>query len=184
MIKSICVFIGSHRGHNDEYAEITNELGKVLAAHQIKLIYGGASVGLMGILADSVLKAGGDVIGVIPHQLFRREMVHTNLTILHKVDSMHERKAMMFNLADAFLALPGGFGTLDELFEIITWAQIGLHHKPIGLLNIANYFDPLLKMVTSAIEHGFIPSHEGSLFLCRNEIKDIIDLICLSDKEP
>src|SRR6185312_16152584 len=143
-MRSICVFAGSNMGTRLEYEEAARELGYELVARGLGLVYGGASVGLMGVIADAVIAKGGEVIGILPRGLFEREVAHEHLTELHKVGSMHERKALMADLSDSFIALPGGYGTFDELFEIITWAQIGLHSKPIGLLNVANYFDPLL----------------------------------------
>ena len=163
-MRRICVFTGSNPGKRPEYQQAARELGQVLVAQDYGLVYGGASIGLMGIVADAVLAAGGEVIGVIPQGLFRREVAHENLSQLYSVNSMHERKALMSDLADGFIALPGGFGTFDELFEITTWAQIGIHNKPIGLLNTAEYFNPLLALVAHAVEEGFIhPSHMGLL---------------------
>jgi uncharacterized protein (TIGR00730 family) len=155
-MQRICVFSGSNKGTRLEYQQAAQALGQELVAR---------GLGLMGILADSVLANGSEVIGVIPRALFRREVVHTNLTALHEVGSMHERKALMADLADSFIALPGGFGTFDELFETITWAQLGIHTKPIGLLNAANYFDPLLALVEHASKEGFIPPTYTSLLL-------------------
>jgi len=164
-MQRICVFSGSNKGTRPEYQQAAQALGQELVARGLGLVYGGASVGLMGIVADTVLATGGEVIGVLPRGLFRREVAHTNLTALHEVGSMHERKALMADLADGFIALPGGFGTFDELFEIITWAQLGIHTKPIGLLNVANYFDPLLALVEHASQEGFIPPTYTSLLL-------------------
>jgi uncharacterized protein (TIGR00730 family) len=164
-MQRICVFSGSNKGTRSEYQQVAQALGQELIARGLGLVYGGASVGLMGIVADTVLANGGEVIGVIPRGLFRREVAHTNLTALHEVGSMHERKALMADLADSFIALPGGFGTFDELFETITWAQLGIHTKPIGLLNAANYFDPLLALVEHASKEGFIPPTYTSLLL-------------------
>lgn len=161
----ICVFSGSNLGNRPEYQQAARALGEELVARGLVLVYGGASVGLMGVVADTVLAAGGEVIGVLPRGLFRREVAHRNLTELHEVGSMHERKALMADLADGFIALPGGFGTFDELFEIITWAQIGLHTKPIGLLDTENYFAPLLALVEHATVEGFIPAGHASLLL-------------------
>lgn len=176
-LQRICVFTGSNPGVRPAYAQAARELGKELATRKIGLVYGGASVGLMGILADAALAAGGEVIGVIPQGLFRREIAHGNLTQLHKVQSMHERKALMADLADGFIALPGGYGTFDELFEITTWAQIGLHSKPIGLLNVANYFDPLLNMVEHASREGFIPPYNMHLLLCSDNPVHLLELL-------
>jgi uncharacterized protein (TIGR00730 family) len=152
-------------GNRPEYARAAEALGNELAARGIGLIYGGASIGLMGAIADSVLAAGGEAIGVLPKGLFLREVAHPGLTELHEVGSMHRRKALMADLADGFIALPGGLGTFDELFEIVTWAQIGLHHKPIGLLDVESYFAPLLALVEHAITEGFIPEGQSSLLL-------------------
>jgi uncharacterized protein (TIGR00730 family) len=157
-MRRICVFTGSNPGKRPEYRQAARSLGQELAARGLGLVYGGASVGLMGVLADAVLAGGGEAIGVIPRGLFKREVAHKGLTELHEVDSMHERKALMADLADGFIALPGGYGTFDELFEIITWAQLGLHSKPIGLLDVAGYFTPLLALITHASHEGFIPA--------------------------
>src|SRR5215469_4520703 len=157
IMKCVCVFAGSNPGKRLIYQEAALKLGQALVTRELALVYGGGSVGLMGILADAVLAAGGEAIGVIPQGLLLREVAHQHLTKLYTVKSMHERKALMANLADAFIALPGGFGTFDELFEIITWAQLGIHQKPIGLVNVANYFTPLLTMVQHASNEGFIP---------------------------
>jgi uncharacterized protein (TIGR00730 family) len=163
-MRRICVFAGSSVGKRSEYQQAAHALGEELLAGGLGIVYGGASVGLMGIVADTVLAGGGEVIGVLPRALFRRELAHRNLTELHEVGSMHERKALMADLADGFIVLPGGFGTFDELFEMTTWSQLGLHAKPIGLLNVANYFEPLLALVAHAIQEGFIPAfHEGIL---------------------
>ena len=155
-MQRICVFAGSNKGARPEYVQAAQSLGQELVRRGLGLVYGGASVGLMGIVADSVLAGGGEAIGVIPHALFHTEVGHTGLTALHEVSSMHERKAMMADLADGFIALPGGFGTFDELFEIVTWAQLGLHQKPVGLVNSAGYFDPLLRFLRHASTEGFI----------------------------
>ncbi|MGO8948838.1 MAG: TIGR00730 family Rossman fold protein [Ktedonobacterales bacterium] len=153
----ICVFSGSSEGRLPAYRQMAESLGHEIAARGFGLVYGGASGGLMGATADAALAAGGEAIGVIPRALFKREIAHAGLTRLYEVTSMHERKAKMAELADAFIALPGGFGTFDELFEIITWAQLGIHNKPIGLLDVADYYSPLLAMVKRAVEEGFVP---------------------------
>ena len=142
MIQRICVFCGSSDGAKPEYLDAATELGKQLAATNIGLVYGGASVGLMGAVADAVLAAGGEVTGVMPRSLVEREVAHSKLRDLRVVGSMHERKALMTELADAFIALPGGLGTLEEFFEVWTWAQLGEHTKPLGMLNVAGYYDP------------------------------------------
>ncbi len=176
-LQRICVFTGSNPGVRPEYAEAARELGKELVARNIGLVYGGSSVGLMGRLADAVLEAGGEVIGVIPQGIFQRETAHRNLTQLHEVKSMHERKALMADLADGFIALPGGYGTLDELFEITTWAQIGLHNKPIGLLNVADFFDPLLNLIEHASREGFIPAFNMHLMLDSKNPAHLLELL-------
>ena len=158
----ICGFCGSSSGRNPAYAAAAVALGKCLAEHGINLVYGGASVGLMGVLADSVLASGGQVVGVIPKALADKEVAHRQLTELHVVDSMHERKALMADLADGFIALPGGFGTVEELCEIITWGQLGLHRKPIGLLNVDGYYESLLAFFDRAVSDRFVHSaHRG-----------------------
>ena len=162
-------------GKRQEYQQAARDLGQELVARGLGLVYGGASVGLMGVIADTVLAGGGEVIGVIPRALFRREVAHEHLTALHEVGSMHERKALMADLSDGFIALPGGFGTFDELFEITTWAQLGLHTKPIGLLNVAGYFMPLLTMVDHAVTEGFIPPNYAHILLNSTSPADLLD---------
>jgi uncharacterized protein (TIGR00730 family) len=174
-MRHICVFAGSSPGTRPAYQEAARALGRELVKRGLGLVYGGASVGLMGIIANTVLEEGGEAIGVLPRGLFRREVPHRRLTALHEVGSMHERKALMADLADGFIALPGGFGTFDELFEITTWAQIGLHTKPIGLLNVAAYFDPLLTLVDHAINAGFIQPFHGRLLLCKDTPAELLD---------
>ncbi len=176
-MQRICVFCGSSSGTRLEYAEVARALGAELAARRLGLVYGGSSVGLMGAVADGALAAGGEVIGVIPRALFRREVAHPGLTALREVGSMHERKALMNELADGFIALPGGFGTLDELFEVITWAQIGLHAKPIGLLDIHRFFEPLLAYVRHVTHEGFIPPAHLDVLLRADTPAAIIDQI-------
>jgi uncharacterized protein (TIGR00730 family) len=156
-MRHICVFAGSSSGVRTEYAEAARALGQELVRRDLGLVYGGSSVGLMGAIADAVLEAGGEALGVLPSGLFKREIAHTGLTHLYEVESMHARKALMAELADGFIALPGGYGTCDELFEIITWAQIGIHDKPIGLLDVGEYFHSLLAFIGEAVSDGFIP---------------------------
>jgi uncharacterized protein (TIGR00730 family) len=163
-MQRVCVFCGSSPGHDPVYVAAARELGTVIAARGIGLVYGGASVGLMGALADAVLAAGGEVIGVLPRALDDREIAHRGLTELRIVTSMHERKAQMAELADAFIALPGGLGTLEELFEAWTWSQLGLHQKACGILNVLGFFTPLLGFLDHATAAGFIrPSHRDVL---------------------
>ena len=155
-MKRLCVFCGANAGTRAEYGASARELAAVLARRGLGLVYGGGNVGLMGMLADAMLHAGGEVIGVIPQHLVAREVAHRGVTRLHVVDDMHQRKAMMNELSDAFVALPGGFGTLEEFFEILTWSQLGIHRKPSGLLNVSGYYDDLLAMLDHAVTEGFL----------------------------
>lgn len=164
-MKSIAVFCGSSEGASPVYKESAILLGKELAARNITLIYGGATVGLMGAIADSVMQAGGRVIGVLPHFLKQREIEHTRLTELIMVDSMHERKLKMSELADGFIAMPGGPGTMEEYFEIFTWAQLGLHRKPCGLLNVNHYYDPLIALFSNMAREQFMQEKHHSIML-------------------
>jgi uncharacterized protein (TIGR00730 family) len=164
-MRHICVFAGSSGGARPEYTDAAHALGQELVRRDLGLVFGGSSVGLMGAIADAVLEAGGEALGVLPRGLFKREIAHTGLTHLYEVESMHARKALMAELADGFIALPGGYGTCDELFEIITWAQIGIHNKPIGLLDVGSYFHSLLAFVAEATAEGFIP--EGRVDILR-----------------
>jgi uncharacterized protein (TIGR00730 family) len=155
-VKRVLVFCGSSPGLRPEYAECARELGRELASRDLEVVFGGASVGLMGALADAALSAGGTVIGVIPNRLVQHEIAHAHLTKLHVVETMHERKALMAELSDAVIALPGGSGTLDELFELFTWKQLGLHRKPLGLLNVVDYWQPLLAFLEHAVNERFL----------------------------
>jgi uncharacterized protein (TIGR00730 family) len=155
-MNSICIFCGSSPGNRPVYADVAAQVGALLAGEGIRVVYGGASVGLMGEVADAALAEGGEVVGVIPGGLNDKERAHDGLSDLHVVGSMHERKAMMSELADAFMALPGGMGTLEEFAEIFTWAQLGIHEKPCGLLNVAGYFDPLIAYFDHAVREGFL----------------------------
>ncbi len=162
----ICVFCGSRPGVNPEYRQHAEEFGHALADAGIGLVYGGASVGLMGAVADAALAHGGEVIGVIPHSLFKREIAHDGLSELHVVDTMHARKALMAELSDAFVALPGGIGTFEELFEIWTWAQLGHHGKACALLNIEGFYDGLSSFLDHVVKEGFLkPRHRGMLIV-------------------
>lgn len=168
-MRSVCVFCGSAFGSRQAYTDAAAELGRMVALRGIRLVYGGSRVGLMGVVADACLAAGGMVTGVIPRSMMEREIAHTGLTELHITGSMHERKALMAELADGFIAMPGGFGTFDELFEILTWRQIGLHEKPVGLLNVEGYFGPLLSMTDHAVQEGFLrPAHRTNLLVDAN----------------
>ena len=155
-MRRLCVFCGSADGARPEYVDSARALGTLLAQRGIELVYGGASVGLMGAVADATLSAGGHAVGVIPRALMEREIAHTGLTRLHVVDTMHQRKALMGELSDAFAALPGGLGTLEELFEVWTWTQLGIHAKPLGLLDVRGYFAPLVAMLDHAVREGFV----------------------------
>jgi uncharacterized protein (TIGR00730 family) len=164
MIRRLCVFCGSSSGVLPIYAQMARTVGRLLGDRGIELVYGGGNVGLMGILADACLANGGLVTGVIPNFLAGKEIAHTGLTQLHIVDSMHERKAMMARLSDAFMALPGGFGTWEELFEVLTWSQLGIQRKPCGVLNVNGYYDALLHMADRAVTEGFVKeAHRGLL---------------------
>lgn len=161
-MKRICVFCGSSAGARPEYAQAARSMGTLLAGRGVGLVYGGGRVGLMGVVADAVLAAGGEAIGVIPEALMRREVGHAALTELHVVGSMHERKALMADLADGFIAMPGGYGTFEEFCEVLTWSQLGIHPKPCGLLNVAGYYAPLLAMFDHAVAEGFVrTTHRG-----------------------
>jgi len=165
-MKRLCVFCGSSVGANPAYAEVATTLGTLLAKRGIGLVYGGGNVGLMGVIADAALAAGGEVIGVIPQALADREVAHQGLTDLRIVDSMHTRKAMMADLSDAFVAMPGGVGTFEEFFEAITWTQLGLHRKPCGLLNVAGFYTPLAYFIDQAVSDGFIkPVHRAAIIV-------------------
>jgi uncharacterized protein (TIGR00730 family) len=155
-MKAVCVYCGSSNGANPVYAEAAHAFGRALVDANLALVYGGGKVGLMGMIADSVMAAGGRAIGVIPELLVDKEIGHHGLTELHVVADMHERKKMMADLSDAFVALPGGAGTLEELFEVYTWAQLGYHRKPVGMLNIAGYYDPLIAMLEHTVREGFM----------------------------
>jgi uncharacterized protein (TIGR00730 family) len=168
-MKSICVFCGSSMGNRPEYRKGAEELGRLILERNIRLIYGGANVGLMQVLADLVLQGGGEVIGIMPRLLVEKEVAHLNLTQMHIVESMSERKSLMVELSDAFIAMPGGFGTLDELAEVITYNQLRLTDKPIGILNIAGYFDPLLTFFDHITSEGFLrPEHRQNLIVDEN----------------
>jgi uncharacterized protein (TIGR00730 family) len=164
-MKRVCVYCGSSSGKAPNYVDMARSLGKALVGQNLELVYGGADVGLMGELADAILAAGGKVIGVIP-EAFAHRVSHHGLTELHIAASMHERKKMMFDLSDAFIALPGGLGTIEELMELLTWAQLGFHRKPCGLLNVLGYFDRLLSFLNHATSEGFMrPEHKEMILV-------------------
>lgn len=174
-LQSICAYCGSSDRVDGLYIEAAASLGAALAARGIRLIYGGGSTGLMGALAEGALAAGGEVVGVIPRMFDTPQLAHRKLTALTVVDSMHERKAKMMDLADALVALPGGLGTLEELFEALTWAQIGLHRKPIGVLNTATYFEPFVRLIDRAGQEGFLYPEHRELFVLAEDPEVLLD---------
>lgn len=174
-LKKICVYCGSSSGKNPAYAQAATVLGRAMQKRGIGLVYGGAAVGIMGAVADAVLAAGGEVIGVIPKSLALKEVAHHQLTELHVVESMHERKAMMAELSDGFIALPGGWGTLEELFEMLTWAQLGFHQKPCGLLNIEAYYDGLIGFLDNAFEQEFVNEQYRPMLLKAAQPEALLD---------
>ena len=181
-LSSICVFCGSNAGANPAYLKAAEVVGRGLAQRGVQVIYGGATVGMMGALADAARGAGGEVIGVIPQSIFDREIGHTGLDDLRVVGSMHERKALMAELSDAFIALPGGIGTLEELFEVYTWAQLGIHTKPLGLLDVAGYFQPLVAFLDHAVQERFLRPEMRTLLAVSDDLADL--LAALEASEP
>jgi uncharacterized protein (TIGR00730 family) len=162
-VQRLCVFCGSSAGSDSRYGQGAAELGRLLVSRGLGLVFGGGSIGLMGVVADTVLASGGDVVGVIPHALAQRELAHRQVADMRVVPSMHARKALMAELSDAFVALPGGLGTLEELLEIATWSQLGIHRKPVGVLNIAGYYDPLIALLDHAVQEGFVSAENRAL---------------------
>lgn len=173
-MKRICVFCGSSLGSRPEYRAAAEELGAEFVRRKIGLVYGGGNVGLMGILADVVLAAGGEAVGVIPENLMALEVGHKGLTKLHVVRSMHERKALMADLSDGFIAMAGGFGTIEEFCEVVTWSQLGLHTKPCGILNVLGYYSPLLAMFDHAVEERFLKPENRALVLARDSVVELL----------
>lgn len=174
-LKSICVFCGSKSGNDQQYQQAAIELGRSMAQQDITLVYGGGSVGLMGIIADAVLESGGEVIGVIPRQLATKELLHPGVKEMLVVEDMHTRKAKMSECSDAFIAMPGGFGTLEELFEVVSWVQLGIYSKPMGVLNVAGFYDPLLTMVEHCIETEFIKPKYRNLIIADESPAILVD---------
>ena len=174
-INSICVYCGSSPGRRETYASAAAALAESLVRRNIRLVYGGASIGIMGILADQVLKLGGQVVGVIPKALAHKEVAHYRLTELHVTQSMHERKMLMAELADGFIALPGGIGTLEELFEIWTWAQLGFHSKPCGLLNVDGYYDALIGFLDHVLAEQFVKQHHHGMLIVEKDPEALLD---------
>lgn len=180
-LRRLCVFCGSGAGARPEYRSSAAALGRELALRGIGLVYGGASVGLMGVVADATLEAGGEVLGVIPRSLAAKEIAHGGLTQLHLVESMHERKALMASLCNGFMALPGGIGTLEELFEVWTWAQLGLHEKPVALLNVCGYYDSLLAFLDASVTEGFLRPGVRAMLQTHDSPATLLDLFAKYD---
>lgn len=177
MTRSVCVFCGSAPGARPSYSQAAEELGRALAERSITLVYGGGRLGLMGIVADAALKAGGRVIGVIPRMLIERELAHPGLTRQHVVTTMHERKTLMAEMSDGFVGLPGGMGTFDELVEIVTWAQLGLHAKPVILANIANYFGAMYGMLDYAVQEGFVTAESRARWRNADSVTRVMQIL-------
>lgn len=182
-MKNVCVFCGSKNGDSPLFREAASQFGAALAANGLDLVYGGAHHGLMGAVADAVLAGGRQIIGVVPRGLARQEFAHPELSEHHVVDTMYERKALMAERADAFVALPGGFGTMDELFDMLTGAQIGLHHKPIGLLDVDGYYSAMLEWIRHALQRGFIPGGLKDVLVVRSDPKALVDAL-LTHRPP
>lgn len=182
-MKRICIYCGSKTGDHPAYREAAEALGQQLVDRKLELVFGAGSIGLMGVVADTVLQgggtliAGGTVIGVIPKFLSGREVMHQQMSETHIVESMHERKALMEEMSDGFIAMPGGLGTFEELFEILTWSQLGLHRKNVGLLNVRGYFDPLLQQIDHAIAEGFVKPDNRELFVVSEDPAELLDLL-------
>jgi hypothetical protein len=181
-VRRVCVFCGSSLGRDPRHAEQARALARELVSRGIGLVFGGGSVGLMGVLADEVLAGDGVVTGVIPHGLAARELAHRGVADMRVVPTMHARKALMADLADGFVALPGGIGTLEELFEIVTWSQLGIHRKPVGVLNVAGYYDPLVALLEHAVAGGFVPARSRDLVIVDEEPSRLLDR--MSSHEP
>lgn len=174
-MKRVCVFCGSSTGFRPVYGEAARALGRAIAERGLGLVYGGASVGIMGMIADAVLEAGGEVVGVIPHALEARELAHSGLTALHVVDSMHERKALMAELSDGFVALPGGMGTMEEFCEVLTWAQLGLHAKACGLLDVESYYEALIAFFEHTVAEGFLRREHRDMIIVADQPAALLD---------
>ena len=183
-LQRVCVYCASNDGARPEYLAAARALGTLLAERDLALVYGGGRVGLMGAIADAALAAGGEVIGVIPHALVQREVAHNGLTALHVVDSMHERKSLMAELSDAFIALPGGLGTLEEFFETWTWAQLGVHRKPVGLLDVAQYWQSLVKMLEHAEAEGFLRGTPREWLVMETDAAVLLDRMSTFELPP
>ncbi len=184
-VQNIGVFCGSSMGASAAYTQVAQALGRELAIREIGLVYGGGNIGLMGVIADSVMEHGGNVYGYIPKALMERELGHTGITELQIVSTMHERKALMAERSQAFIALPGGYGTLDELCEILTWAQLGIHHKPVGLCNVEGFFDPFLTFLEGAVRERFLRPEHRNLTAVHTEVAPLVEaLLAKAEEEP
>ena len=182
-IKSVCVYCGSSINVDDDFKDAARAFGKILADNKIRLVYGGGKAGLMGIIADSVMQNGGEVIGIIPKHISDREIQHKGLTELHIVESMHVRKQMMVDYSDAFVVLPGGVGTLDETCEIITWRQLGIHDMPIVIANIKNYWTPFLSVIDHLVEQGFMRPQDKKTYMVVDDLNKILETLTTAPKE-
>lgn len=176
----ICVFCGARSGRDDAYLRLARGVARAIVARGDGVVYGGGRVGMMGALAGAALEAGGEVIGVIPETLATAEVAHHGITQLHVVDSMHARKALLAQLSDAFIALPGGIGTMDELFEALTWRQLGIHAKPVGILNAGGYYDPLLSMLDRMLEEGLLPAATRALIIVDSSIDELLEKLAFT----
>lgn len=174
-LDALCIYCGSRPGNEPQFLKAARQLGEELARRQIDLVYGGGSEGMMGTAADAALEAGGDVVGILPGGLASREKAHLDVTELHIVDSMHDRKAMMERLSDGFIALPGGLGTLEELCEVTTWAQLGIHRKPVGICNVDGYFQGFLSFLDHAVDSGFLPAEHRQLLIVDDQPAGLLD---------
>jgi uncharacterized protein (TIGR00730 family) len=174
-MKSVLVYCGASPGRNPVYKEVAEALGKELVKRNIRLIYGGGSLGLMGVVSDTVMKGGGEVTGIIPNFLDKMEVGNPDLTEIHRVDTMHQRKSLMQELCEGIITLPGGFGSMDELFEILTWAQLGLHQKPVGLLNINGFYNPLILQIHVMVEEGFLRPENRDLLVISDNIEELFE---------
>ena len=176
-MRRICIFCGAHAGQRPIHAEVARTTGRLLAERGLTVVTGGGATGLMGAVADAALAAGGEVIGVIPNHLVERELAHRGLTELHRVESMHSRKELMHTLSDAFVTLSGGLGSLDEVFEALTWGQLGLHVKPVGFVNVEGFWDPLLAQLDNAVGEGFLRAEQRARILIASEPKALLDAL-------
>ena len=184
MLRRVCVFCGSSTGHHERYADAATQLGREMVRRGIGLVFGGGAVGLMGVIADAVLAAGGHAIGVIPHALVARELAHRALPDLRVVNSMHERKATMAALSDAFVAMPGGFGTFEEFCEVVTWTQLAVHRKSCGLLNVGGFYDPLIEQFDRGVGEGFIKTANRRIVVAHAEPGALLDALARAPAPP